>query len=84
MERYLRRVSLDEATPRQTIFDRTEVVLDLNAPSQDELGWVNSFIQRYPGRLKLVVTDPVQPIGTSMNTCIRNAMGRYLTILERR
>ena len=78
MERYLQRF-LDEL-PRQTIFDRTEVVLDLNAPSQDELGWVNSFIQRYPGRLKLVVTDPVQPIGTSMNTCIRNATGRYLTI----
>ena len=33
-----------------------------------------------PGRLKHIITTPVEPIGTSMNTCIRAASGELLTI----
>ena len=66
--------------PEQTVFDRMEIVLDHNEPSEEELGLVKAFMEKHPGRLRHIVTDPVRPIGTSMNTCIRSAAGKYLTI----
>lgn len=71
MERYLK-VFLDEL-PKQTIFDEIEIVLDHNEPSEQELKWVKDFQEKYPGRLKHIVVNPVEPIGTSMNRCIKEA-----------
>ena len=69
-----------EELPKQTIFDEIEVVLDHNEPDAEELLWIKEFQTKYPGRLKHIITDPVKPIGTSMNTCIREASAPYLTI----
>lgn len=66
--------------PQQTYFERMEVVLDHNEPTDEELGWVREFQARFPGRLKHLQIDPVVPIGTSMNRCIRAAEGELLTI----
>lgn len=78
MERYLD-LFLQNAAG-QTIFDQIEIVLDHNEPTDRELALVQAFSQKYPGRLKHIVTRPVRPIGASMNACIRNAAGRYLAI----
>lgn len=69
-----------EELPKQTIFDQIEVVLDHNEPDEEELTWVQEFQARYPGRLKHIVTNPVEPIGTSMNRCIKEAAAELLTI----
>ena len=78
MQRYLKLFL--EKLPEQTIFDRLEVVLDHNDPTPEELEWVHAFMKKHPGRLRHIVTSPVQPIGVSMNTCIRQARGKYLAI----
>lgn len=66
---------------KQTIFPNFEVVLDLNDPEPWELELVKYYIDKYPkGVIKLIVTTPVEPIGVSMNTCIRESTNEYLTI----
>jgi GT2 family glycosyltransferase len=66
---------------KQTIFPNFEVVLDLNDPEPWELELVEDYIDRYPkGVIKLILTTPVEQIGVSMNTCIKEASGEYLTI----
>lgn len=69
-----------EKLPEQTMFDQLQVVLDYNEPSDEELALVKQFNSKYPGKVKLLVTDPVIPIGTSMNKCIENADGEYVCI----
>lgn len=69
-----------EHLPAQTCFEDLEIVLDHNDPSPEELLWVKHFQENYPGRLKHIITEPVEPIGTSMNTCIRESSGEYLAI----
>lgn len=69
-----------EELPRQTIFDQIEIVLDHNDPTDEELDLVKQFQQNYPGRLKHIITTPVEPIGVSMNTCIKESSGDFLTI----
>jgi len=66
--------------PLQTYFNQLEIVLDHNEPSAEELAAVQAFQKNYPGHLTHIVTTPVAPIGTSMNTCIRAARGEFLTI----
>lgn len=78
MKRYLK-LFLDEL-PKQTYFDKLEIVLDHNEPDDEEIAWVKEFQEKHPGRVKHIITNPVAPIGTSMNTCIREASGTYLTI----
>jgi GT2 family glycosyltransferase len=78
MERYMKKF-LDEL-PSQTIFENIQVVLDHNEPSDQELEWVKEFQKKHPGRLKHIVTDPVKPIGTSMNKCIEEAGADIVTI----
>lgn len=78
MKRYLK-LFLDEL-PKQTIFDRLQVVLDHNEPTPEELEWVREFQEKYPGVLKHIIVDPVEPIGTSMNRCIREADGDFVAI----
>lgn len=69
-----------EGLPRQTYFERMEVVLDHNEPDEEEILLVKEFQERYPGRLKHMIVDPVVPIGTSMNNCIQAANGEIVTI----
>lgn len=78
MKRYLK-LFLDEL-PKQTYFEKMEVVIDHNEPDAEEMAWVQEFQSKHPGRLKHIITNPVAPIGTSMNTCIRESTGTYLTI----
>jgi len=78
MERYLKKF-LDEL-PSQTLFNELQVVLDHNEPTEQELIWVKDFQEKYPDRLKHIITNPVKPIGTSMNTCIKESDGKYLAI----
>lgn len=66
--------------PRQTFFTRMEVVLDHNEPEKSEVELVKKFQKKYPGRLKHIIVKKVDPIGTSMNRCIYNAKGKFLTI----
>ena len=78
MKRYLKRF-LDEL-PKQTIFNQMEVVLDHNEPDEEEISWIKDFQNKYPGRLKHIIINKVDPIGVSMNRCIRESSGEYLAI----
>lgn len=78
MEKYLE-LFLD-MLPYQTCFDRLEVVLDHNEPTEKELDLVRKFQEKYPGKINHTIVDKVDPIGTSMNRCIRKAKGEYLAI----
>jgi len=78
MKRYLE-LFLEEL-PQQTYFDKLEIVLDHNEPDEEEISWVKDFQNKYPGKIKHIIVNPVEPIGTSMNRCIREASGKYVTI----
>ncbi len=78
MQRYLK--DWLEALPRQTFFHEMEVVLDHNEPTEEEVEWVRAFQQQYPGRLKHIIVNKVDPMGVSWNRCIREASGELLTI----
>lgn len=78
MKPYLK-LFLDEL-PNQTIFNQIEVVLDHNEPDEEELAWVRDFQTKYPGRLKHIITNPVEFIGPSMNRCIKEASADLLAI----
>lgn len=65
----------------QSLFPNFEVVIDHNDPEDWEIELVNKYINKYPkGVIKHIITRPVDPIGTSMNTCIKNSKGAYLAI----
>lgn len=66
--------------PCQTFFDQLEVILDHNAPTEEELHLISDFQKKFPGHLKHIHIDHVDPIGVSMNRCIENAAGDFLTI----
>lgn len=66
---------------KQTIFPNFEVVLDHNDPEDWEIDLVNDFIKKYPpGVIKHIITKPVDSIGVSMNRCIKESSGEFLTI----
>jgi len=69
-----------EWLPKQTWFDKTEIVLDHNEPTPEELKQVKDFQAKYPGRIKHIIVNKVDPIGTSMNRCMKEATGEFLTI----
>ena len=69
-----------EWLPKQTFFDKLEIVLDHNEPTNEETTIVKEFQKKYPGRLKHIIVDKVDPIGVSMNRCIKEASGEFLTI----
>jgi glycosyltransferase involved in cell wall biosynthesis len=69
-----------EKLPLQTYFDRLEVVIDLNEPSEKELALVREFEKNYPGRIRYSVQEKVVPYSTSWNSCVRNSSGEYLAI----
>ena len=78
MEKYLKRF-LDDL-PKQTCFQQLEIVLDHNEPTEQELIWVREFQEKYPGHLKHIHITKVDPIGISMNRCIKEASGEYVAI----
>lgn len=78
MKPYLK-LFLDEL-PNQTIFNQIEIVLDHNEPDEEELSWVREFQAKYPGRIKHIITNPVEFIGPSMNRCVREASAPLLAI----
>lgn len=67
-ERYLE-LWLDRL-PRQTIFDRTEFIIDHNEPTAKELEIIQGFERDYPGKLVQMVRERVVPFGASWNRCI--------------
>ena len=69
-----------EDLPNQTMFESLEIVLDHNEPDEEEISWVREFQAKYPGRIKHIIIPKVDPIGTSMNRCIKEASGEYVTI----
>lgn len=78
MKPYLKKF-LDEL-PSQTYFDNLEIVLDHNEPDQEEIAWVKEFDAKYPNKIKHIIVEKVDPIGTSMNRCIKEASGELVTI----
>ncbi|MBC7767087.1 glycosyltransferase [Arenimonas sp.] len=78
MKPYLKKF-LDEL-PQQTYFDNLEVVLDHNEPDLEEIAWVKEFDATYPNKIKHIIVEKVDPIGTSMNRCIKEASGELVTI----
>jgi len=78
MEKYLKLFL--EKIPEQTYFENIQIVLDHNEPTNEELVWVEEFNKKFPGKIKHLVTNPVIPIGTSMNKCIQESDGNLLTI----
>ncbi len=69
-----------EELPYQTMFEEMEVVLDHNEPDEEEIAWVKAFQEKYPNRIKHIIVRPVEVIGASMNRCIKEASGKYVTI----
>jgi glycosyltransferase involved in cell wall biosynthesis len=78
MKRYLKKFL--EELPRQTIFNELEIVLDHNEPDEEEIFWVKDFQAKYPGRIKHIIVPKVDPIGTSMSRCIKEASGELVSI----
>lgn len=78
MKRYLQ--TFLRQLPKQTFFGQLEVVLDHNEPTDEELLWVRAFQEEYPGRLKHINVSKVDPIGASMNRCIREASADLVAI----
>jgi hypothetical protein len=69
-----------EKMPEQEAFDRLEVVLDLNAPTPEELRTVKRFQERYPDHIRFTVQDKVITYSASWNNCIRSSRGNYLAV----
>ncbi len=65
--------------PEQTILNDIEVVLDHNEPTDNEVKLVNEYNKKH-GNIKHIIVDEVDPIGTSMNRCIKESSGEYLCI----
>lgn len=66
--------------PQQKYFDHLEIILDHNAPNADEIKWVKDFQREYPDHLKHIIIPDVDPIGISMNRCIKESSGDFLCI----
>jgi glycosyltransferase involved in cell wall biosynthesis len=69
-----------EKMPEQEAFDRLEVVLDLNAPTPEELRTVKRFQELYPDHIRFTVQDKVITYSASWNNCIRSSRGDYLAV----
>ncbi len=65
---------------QQTIFNELEVVLDHNEPFPEEVQLVRQFQANYPGIIKHTIREKVDPIGVSMNRCLREASAEYVAI----
>ena len=77
MERYMK--GFLKHLPEQTILDDIEIVLDHNEPTDAEVELVKEYNDTH-GNIKHIIVDKVDPIGTSMNRCIKESSGEYLCI----
>src|SRR5438874_2167561 len=78
MQRYLPQFLRE--LPQQTLFNEMEVVLDHNEPKAEEVQLVRQFQAQHPGVIKHTIREKVDPIGISMNRCIREASADYVAI----
>ena len=78
MQRYLPEFLRE--LPQQTIFNEIEVILDHNEPEPEEVELVRQFQTQHPGVIKHIIHEKVDPIGISMNRCIREASADYVAI----
>jgi glycosyltransferase involved in cell wall biosynthesis len=69
-----------EWLPRQSYFDKLEVVVDHNAPTDREIELIRAFQKEYPGRLKHMISEGVIPYGASWNRCIWGSSADLVTI----
>ena len=74
LESFLRNVS------EQTILDKIEIILVHNEPTEKEIRLVKNFQSKYPDIINHIIVKPVEPIGKSMNICIKEAKGEHVTI----
>jgi len=74
LESFLKNVS------EQTMLDKIEIVLVHNEPTEKEIKLVKNFQSKYPGIINHIIIRPVELIGKSMNTCIKEAKGEYVAI----
>ena len=77
MERYME--GFLKYLPEQTILGDMEIVLDHNEPTDAEVELVKKYNETH-GNIKHIIVDKVDPIGTSMNRCIKESSGEYLCI----
>ena len=66
--------------PEQTIFNKIEIVLDHNEPTKKEIKLVKEFKKKYPNKINHLIKKKVQPLGNSMNDCIKYSKGKFLAI----
>jgi glycosyltransferase involved in cell wall biosynthesis len=78
MDNYLDRFLAD--FERQTLFQNTEMILDLNCPSDYTLKIVKKYKARYKEKLVVNSQKNIDLIAVSMNRCISMASGRYIAI----
>ncbi len=69
-----------ESLPKQVFFDKLEIVIENNKPDYEEKKLVKNFKKKNPGKIKHIIVKKVDPIGTSMNRCIKEASGDFLCI----
>ena len=77
-ERYLE--TFLNRLPEQTFFEWAQFVLDVNAPSQLEREILDKYSRLYPERIKVLYSEEVANISTSMNRAIRNSEANFLAI----
>lgn len=77
-EKYLK--DFLDGLPNQTYFPRLELVFDHNEPGVYDSGLIRDFQNQFPANIRYIVTNPVKPLGTSWNRCIRESSGEYLAI----
>tara|TARA_B100000886_G_scaffold317596_1_gene257000 strand:- start:1534 stop:2325 length:792 start_codon:yes stop_codon:yes gene_type:complete len=64
---------------KQQTHNNFEIILDHKQPTEKEINLVKKFNLKN-NNINHLITDKVDPIGTSMNRCIENSTGEYLCI----
>ena len=77
MKKYLK-VFLEEFR-KQTYFSNIELIIDHNEPDEEELDLVKNHSSTNDN-IKHIIVNKVDPIGKSMNRCIKESSGEYLCI----
>lgn len=78
MDEYLDRFLAE--LEQQTLFDNTEIIMDLNNPSDYTLQIVKKYKARYKQKFIVNSQNHIDLIAVSMNRCISMASGRYIAI----
>ena len=78
MDNYLDRFLAD--FEQQTLFNNTEIIIDMNFPSNYTTQIVKKYKTRYKEKLIVNSQKNIDLIAVSMNRCISMASGRYIAI----